>query len=71
MAKDAKEELVNGVVQEALPGTSFRVEIEDGKIVLCHLSGKMRINYIRVMPGDKVAVRLSPDKKRGIIMKRL
>jgi len=71
MAKDAKEELVNGVVQEALPGTSFKVEIEDGKIVLCHLSGKMRINYIRVMPADKVAVRLSPDKKRGIIMKRL
>ena len=70
MPKDSKEKFANGVVQEALPGTMFRVEI-DGQIILCHISGKMRIHYIKVMPGDRVTVRLSPDGTRGIIMKRL
>ncbi len=69
MPKDF-EKLVNGIVQESLPGTTFRVEI-DGKIILCHISGKMRIHHIKVMPGDRVAVRLSPDGTRGIIMKRM
>ncbi|HPW34285.1 MAG TPA: translation initiation factor IF-1 [Candidatus Paceibacterota bacterium] len=70
MANEPKEKLINGIVTEALPATTFRVEI-DGQIVLCHLSGKMRIHYIKVMPGDRVMVRLSPDKSRGIVMKRL
>ena len=70
MPKDFKEKFVNGIVQEALPGTTFRVEI-DGKIILCHIFGKMRIHYIKVMPGDRVTVRLSPDGTRGIIMKRM
>jgi translation initiation factor IF-1 len=70
MSKDAKEQIVTGVVQEALPGATFRVDI-NGQIILCHISGKMRIHYIKVMPGDKVAVRLSPDGTRGIIVKRL
>jgi translation initiation factor IF-1 len=70
MPKDLKEKFVNGIVQEALPSTTFRVEIE-GNIILCHISGKMRIHYIKVMPGDRVTVRLSPDGTRGIIMKRL
>lgn len=63
------ENLVNGIVIEALPSAMFRVKIGD-QIILGHLSGKMRIHYIKVMPGDTVSVRLSPDGKRGIIMRR-
>ena len=70
MPKDVREQLVTGIVQEALPGANFRVEI-NGQIILCHISGRMRIHYIKVMPGDRVTVRLSPDGTRGIIMKRL
>ena len=63
---------VIGKVIENLPNTMFRVELEDGKIILCHLSGKMRINYIRITPGDRVLVELSPyDLTRGRITYRL
>ena len=55
------------MVIEALPGTTFMVELEDGRKVLAYLAGKMRLNYIKVMPGDKVAVELSPDGARGRI----
>ena len=59
---------VSGIVKEVLPNTLFRVEIEGGRIVLCHLSGKMRINFIKIMPGDKVRVEMTPyDKDRGRI----
>jgi translation initiation factor IF-1 len=64
--KEQKEKF-NGVVIEALPGTTFMVELEDGRKVLSYLAGKMRLNYIKVMPGDKVAVELSPDGLRGRI----
>ena len=64
--KEQKEKF-NGVVIEALPGTTFTVELEDGRKVLAYLAGKMRLNYIKVMPGDKVAVELSPDGLRGRI----
>jgi translation initiation factor IF-1 len=70
MPKDVQEKIVTGIVQEALPATKFRVEI-DGSNILCHISGRMRIHYIKVMPGDRVMVRLSPDGTRGIIVKRL
>jgi translation initiation factor IF-1 len=61
---------VDGVVKEVLPNTLFRVEIQ-GQLVLCHLSGKMRINFIKIMPGDKVRVELTPyDKSRGRIILR-
>ncbi len=63
------ENLVNGIVVEALPSAMFRVKVGED-IILGHLSGKMRIHYIKVMPGDMVSLRLSPDKKRGIIMRR-
>jgi len=63
---DPKEK-VNGVVIESLPGTTFTVELEDGRKVLAYLAGKMRLNYIKVMPGDKVAIELSPDGARGRI----
>ena len=70
MVKKEKKE-VEGVVTEALPNTMFRVELEDGRKVLCHLSGKMRIHYIKVMPGDKVKVETTPyDEAKGRIVYR-
>lgn len=60
-----------GVITEALPNTVFRVKLEDGRIVLCHLSGKMRMYRIKVMPGDKVKVEMTPyDETRGRIVYR-
>ena len=58
----AKEELIEteGKVIEALPNAMFRVELENGHRVLAHVSGKMRMNFIRILPGDKVKLELSP-----------
>ncbi len=62
---------IDGIVRETLPNAMFRVEIEGGHIVLGHVSGKMRMNYIRILPGDKVALELSPyDLTRGRIVLR-
>jgi translation initiation factor IF-1 len=62
---------VSGTVQEALPNAMFRVEIPPGKIILAHISGKMRMHYIKILPGDKVTVELSPyDLTRGRITYR-
>ena len=61
---------MQGIVTETLPSTMFRVQI-DNKEVLAHLSGKMRIHYIKVLPGDTVLVKISPDGNRGIIMRRI
>ena len=69
----AKEEAieVEGTVTEALPNTQFRVALENGHNVLAHISGKMRMHYIRILPGDKVIVELSPyDLTRGRITYR-
>jgi translation initiation factor IF-1 len=69
----AKEELiqVEGTVIEPLPNAMFRVELSNGRRVLAHISGKMRMNYIRILPGDKVTVELSPyDLTRGRITYR-
>ncbi len=49
-----------GKVLDALPNTMFRVKLENGHVVLCHISGKMRMNYIRILPGDKVTVEMTP-----------
>lgn len=68
-----KEEVirVDGVVRETLPNAMFRVEIEGGHEVLGHVSGKMRMHYIKIVPGDKVALELSPyDLTRGRIVLR-
>lgn len=65
-----QKEKVNGVVIEALPDTTFRVELENKKIVLAYLAGKMRMHYIKVMIGDRVALELSPDGARGRIVYR-
>lgn len=62
---------VEGVVKESLPNTLFRVELVSGAIILCHLSGKMRMNFIKILPGDKVRVEMTPyDKARGRIIYR-
>ena len=69
----SKEDLieVQGKVLEALPNAMFRVEIETGQTVLAHISGKMRMHYIKILPGDKVTVDLSPyDLTRGRITYR-
>lgn len=59
---------VNGVVKEALPNATFQVELQNGKVILAHISGKLRMNYIRILPGDKVTVEISPyDLTKGRI----
>lgn len=68
-----KEEVIkiDGIVKETLPNAMFRVQIEGGHTVLGHVSGKMRMNYIRILPGDRVALELSPyDLTRGRIVLR-
>lgn len=73
MSIKQKEDVIrlDGVVKETLPNAMFRVEIEGGHIILAHVSGKMRMHYIRILPGDKVAMELSPyDLTRGRIVLR-
>lgn len=70
----AKEDLieVEGTIEEALPNAMFRVALENDHKVLAHVSGKIRMNFIRILPGDKVKVELSPyDLSRGRITFRL
>lgn len=70
MAKNDVIEFEAKVV-EALPNTMFKVELENGHQVLCHVSGKIRMHYIRILPGDKVTVEMSPyDLTRGRITYR-
>ena len=69
----AKEENIEreGVVAESLPNAMFRVELTNGHKILAHISGKMRMHYIRILPGDKVTVEMSPyDLTRGRITYR-
>ena len=59
---------VEGTVVESLPNTTFRVDIGNGHVILAHISGKLRMNFIRILPGDKVTVQMSPyDLTRGRI----
>jgi translation initiation factor IF-1 len=70
MAKEEPIE-VEGTVIEPLPNAMFRVELDNGHVVLAHISGKMRMHYIRILSGDRVTVELSPyDLKRGRIVYR-
>ena len=67
MAKDDMIEL-EGIVLESLPNTMFHVDIGNGHTILAHISGKLRMNFIRILPGDKVTVQMSPyDLTRGRI----
>jgi len=70
MKKDKIKE--NGRVLETLPSTNFRVKLDNGREVLCHLAGKLRFYRIKILPGDKVLVEMSSyDEKRGRIVYRL
>ena len=60
-----------GVVDEALPGLTFRVRLQDNREVLAHLAGKMKLHHIRILQGDRVTIELSPDGRRGRIIRRL
>lgn len=63
---------VEGKVLEALPNTLFRVELGDGKVIICHLSGKMRMHFIKILPGDRVRIEMTPyDEGKGRITFRL
>lgn len=67
MAKEDGIE-VEGIVKEALPNAFFKVELQNNHIILAHVSGKLRTNYIRIVPGDKVTIEMSPyDLTRGRI----
>ena len=62
---------ITGKVIEKLPNAMFQVELENGHQVLAHISGKLRMNYIRILPGDKVTIELSPyDLSKGRIIRR-
>jgi translation initiation factor IF-1 len=63
---------VEGKVIESLPNTLFRVNLPDGTGIICHLSGKMRMNFIKILPGDRVRIEMTPyDKTKGRITFRL
>ncbi len=71
MGKDQVIE-AEGVVVETLPGTMFKVKLANGKIVLAHISGKMRLNFIKILPGDRVKLEFSPyDLTKARIVYRL
>jgi translation initiation factor IF-1 len=60
-----------GIIIESLPNANFKVKLEDGKEILCHVGGKLRLYKIKILPGDKVTVEISPyDEKRGRIVYR-
>jgi translation initiation factor IF-1 len=71
MAQKGDKIEVEGKILEALPNAMFRVEIPGGKVILAHISGKMRIHHIKILPGDKIKLELSPyDLNRGRIVYR-
>ncbi len=70
----ADKELIKleGIIVETLPSTTFKVKLDNGHEVLAHISGRMRVNYIRLLPGDRVILEMSPyDLTKGRITKRL
>jgi len=68
---DKKNLRKTGIIIEALPSTHFKVRLDDGQEILCHLAGKLRMFRIKILPGDKVTVEMSPyDEKRGRIIYR-
>ncbi len=71
MSVNNSSKKVEGIVMEALPATTFRIKFQDGVEILGYLSGKMRLNHIKILPGDRVIVEMSPyDAKRGRIIRR-
>ncbi len=71
MAKKNENIVVDGIVNKVLPNASFEVTLEGNHVVMAHVSGKMRMHFVKLIPGDKVAVELTPyDLKRGRIILR-
>lgn len=71
MGKKSDAIVVDGVVEKVLPNATFQVKLESSQMVMAHVSGKMRMHYVRLLPGDRVAVELTPyDLKRGRIVVR-
>lgn len=73
MKSDPRVTLIEGTVEEALPGLLFRIKLNvEAREVLAHLGGRLKLNHIRVIPGDRVVVEMTPyDEKRGRIVRRL
>jgi translation initiation factor IF-1 len=72
MSQDKELVKVEGEVEETLPSTTFKVKLDNGHSILAHISGRMRVNYIRLLPGDRVLVEMSPyDLTKGRIIQRL
>lgn len=71
MAGDPNKKAVEGIVIEAMPSATFKVRVAEDKEIHAYLSGKMRVHYIKVLPGDRVLVELSPDGDKGRIIRRL
>ena len=72
MTKDKELVRLEGVVEETLPNTTFKVRLENDHTILAHISGRMRVNYIRLLTGDRVLVEMSPyDLTKGRIVQRL
>jgi translation initiation factor IF-1 len=67
----AQEEVAKGIVEEALPNTMFRIELENGEKIIAYLAGKMRLHRIKVLVGDKVEVTLDPYGGKGRIVRRM
>lgn len=70
MQENKKARVAEGIVMEALPATKFRVRLNDDKEVIAYLAGKMRLHYIKVLPGDRVSMELSDDGNRARIVRR-
>lgn len=71
MTKKSENIVVDGIVNKVLPNASYEVSLEGQHIIIAHVSGKMRMHYVKIIPGDKVAVELTPyDLKRGRIILR-
>lgn len=70
VVNDQQKQKVLGTVIESLPDTTFRVQLEDGAVVLAYLAGRMRLRHIKVMLGDRVTLEVSPDRTRGRIVYR-
>lgn len=73
MGKESKEIIkFEGVIVETLPSTTFKVKLDNGHEVLAHISGRMRVNYIRLLPGDRVLLEMSPyDLSKGRVIQRM
>lgn len=72
MSKDKELVKVEGKVEETLPNTTFKVRLDNGHVILAHISGRMRVNYIRLLTGDRVLIEMSPyDLTKGRIIQRL